>query len=151
MKSWGFESAKSLRTFQSVEIYRAVIGSSSFWLRKNYSQEICPVGLVVVQSLSCPTLCDPMNCSTPDFPVLHYFLEFAQTYVLWVNDAIQSSHPLLPPSPPVLQESGSFTMSQLFASGGQSIGASASASVLPMNNQGWFPLGLTGWISLQSQ
>ena len=47
--------------------------------------------------------------------------------------------------------SGSFQMSQLFASGGQSIGVSASASVFPMNIQGWFPLGLTGWISLQSK
>ena len=47
--------------------------------------------------------------------------------------------------------SGSFPMSQLFALGGQSIGASASASVLPMNIQGWFPLGWTGWISLQSK
>ena len=47
--------------------------------------------------------------------------------------------------------SGSFPVSQLFASGGQSIGASASASVLPMNIQDWFPLGWTGWISLQSK
>ena len=47
--------------------------------------------------------------------------------------------------------SGSFPMSQLFASGSQSIGVSASASVLPMNIQDWFPLGLTGWISLQSK
>ena len=48
-------------------------------------------------------------------------------------------------------ESGSFLMSQFFTSGGQSIGVSASASVLPMNIQGWFPLGWTGWISLQSK
>ena len=47
--------------------------------------------------------------------------------------------------------SGSFPMSQLFESGGQNIGVSASASVLPMNIQDWFPLGLTGWISLQSK
>ena len=47
--------------------------------------------------------------------------------------------------------SGSFPVSQLFASGGQTIGVSASASVLPMNIQDWFPLGLTGWISLQSK
>ena len=47
--------------------------------------------------------------------------------------------------------SGSFPMSQFFISGGQSIGVSASASVLPMNIQGWFPLGLTGWISLQAK
>ena len=45
---------------------------------------------------SCPTLCDPMDCSMPGFPVLHYFLEFAQTHVHWVSDAIQPSHPLSP-------------------------------------------------------
>ena len=48
---------------------------------------------------SCPTLCDPMDCGTPGFPVLHYLSEFAQTHIHWVDDAIQSSHPLLPPSP----------------------------------------------------
>ena len=53
--------------------------------------------------------------------------------------------------PPSFPESGSFPMSQLFTSGGQSIGASASASVLPMNIKHWFPLGWTGWISLQSK
>ena len=46
------------------------------------------------------TFCDPMDCSTPGFPVLHYLLEFAQTHVHWVNDAIQPSYPLLSPSPP---------------------------------------------------
>ena len=55
---------------------------------------------------------------------------------------------LLPQSFPA---SGSFQMSQFFASGGQSIGISASTSVLPMNTQDWFPLGWTGWISLQSK
>ena len=49
---------------------------------------------------SCLTLYDPMNCSTPGFPVLHYLPEFAQTHVHWVGDAIQPSHPLLPSSPP---------------------------------------------------
>ena len=47
-------------------------------------------------------LCDPIGCSTPGFPVLHYLLEFAQTHVLWVSDAIHPSHPLLPLSPPAL-------------------------------------------------
>ena len=47
----------------------------------------------------CLTLCNSMDCSTPGFPILHYFLEFAQTYVRWVNDAIQPSHPLSPSSP----------------------------------------------------
>ena len=45
---------------------------------------------------SCPTLCDPIDCSIPGFPVLHYLLEFVQTPVHWVGDAIQPSHPLLP-------------------------------------------------------
>jgi len=51
---------------------------------------------------SCQTLCDPMDCSPPGFPVLHYLSEFAQTHVHWVSDAMQPSHPLLLPSPPVL-------------------------------------------------
>ena len=48
----------------------------------------------------CPALCNLMDCSMPGFPVLHHLLEFAQTYVYWVGDAIQPSHPLLPSSPP---------------------------------------------------
>ena len=69
-------------------------------------------------------------------------------------DAIQPSYPLSPPSPSALNLSQYQGLSQwvaFFASGGQSIGASASASVLPMNIQGWFPLGLTGLISLKSK
>ena len=50
---------------------------------------------------SCPTLCDPMDCSTSGFPVHHQFLEFTQTHVHRIHDAIQPSHPLLSPSPPV--------------------------------------------------
>ena len=57
---------------------------------------------VVVQSMSCPTLCDPRNCNMPDFPVLHYLPEFSHTHVHWVNDAIQWYHPLLSPSLPAL-------------------------------------------------
>ena len=71
-----------------------------------------------------------------------------------VSDTIQPSHPLSTPSPPALnlsQHKGLFPMSQLFTSGGQSIGGSISASVLPMNIQGWFPLGLTGLITLHSK
>ena len=51
---------------------------------------------------SCSTLCDPMDSSKPSCSVLHYVPEFAQTHVHWVSDAIQLSHPLLPPSPPAL-------------------------------------------------
>ena len=102
---------------------------------------------------SCPTLCDPMNCSTPGFSVLHYLPEFAQTHVHWIYDAIQSPHPLSPPSPPALNlpKHHSFPVSRPFTSGGQSIGVSASASVLPVDIQDWSPLGWTGWISLHSK
>ena len=102
---------------------------------------------------SCPTLCDSMDCSITGFPVNHHLLELAQTHVHWDSGAIQpsrspSSH--FPPAFNLVQLSGSFPMSPFFVSGGQSIGASASASVLPMNIQDWYPLGLTGLISLLS-
>ena len=102
---------------------------------------------------SCPTLCDLMNRSTPGFPVCHQLSELAQTHVHRVGDAIQPSHPVVPFSshPQSFPGPRSFPMSQLFASGGQNIGASASASVLPMTIQGCFPLGLTGLISLLSK
>ena len=102
---------------------------------------------------ACPTLCDPMDCSTPGFPVHLQLLEPTQTHVRWVGDAIQPSHPLSSPSPPVLSfpALGSFPTSRFFTSGGQNIGVSASASVLPMNIQDWFPLGWTDWIPLQSK
>ena len=97
----------------------------------------------------CPTLCDLMDCSTPGFLVHHQLLELAQTLVHWISDAIQPSHP---PAFNVSQHQGLFKwVSQFFASGGQSVGASASTSVLPKNIQDWFPSGWTGWISLQSK
>ena len=119
----------------------------------------------------------PHDYSITDFPVLHHLLEFVQTHVHWTNDAIQPSHPLSPPSPVLnlsqhqslfqwissscqvakvleLQHQsfpapGSFPVSWLFSSGGQSI--RASALVLPLNIQDWFPLGLTDLISLLSK
>ena len=69
----------------------------------------------------------------------------------WCHPAISSSVISFSSCPQSLQASESFSMSQLFAWGGQSIGISASASVLPMNTQDWSPLGWTGWISLQSK
>ena len=102
---------------------------------------------------SCPTLCNPMDCSMPGFPVHHQLLELAQT-----SPSSQCCHPTISssaiPFTSCLQSfpaSGSSPMSQFFASGGQSIGVSASASVLPMNIQGWFVLGQTGLISLKSK
>ena len=93
-----------------------------------------------------------MDRSTPGLPVHHQLLEFTQTHVCWVGDVIQPSHLLSSPSPPafnLVPNQGLF-LTQLFA-GGQSIGVSVSASVLPINIQDWFPLGWTGWISLQSK
>ena len=99
-----------------------------------------------------PTLCNPMDCSTPGLPVHHQLPELIQTHVHWVSDTIQPlilcRFLLVLPS---IFPSISIFSSELSASGGQSTGASASASVLPMNIQDRFPLGLTGLISLQSK
>ena len=92
-----------------------------------------------VQSLSH----DPKDCSMPGLHVHHQLLELTQTHVHWVGDAVQPSHPLSSPSPPTFslsQHQGLFKGVIFFASGGQSIGVSASASVLPMNIQDWFSL-----------
>ena len=99
---------------------------------------------------SCQTLCNTMHCSTPGFPVLNYLPESTQTHVPRVDDAIQPSHLLLPPSSSCFQSflaTESFPVSWLFPSGGESIGA--SASVLPMNIQGWFPVGLFDLVAVQ--
>ena len=97
---------------------------------------------------SCPTPGNPMDCT--QHTRLPYLLEFAQTHVHWMSEAIQPSSVV--PFSSCLQSfpaSGSFQMSQLFTSSGQSTGA--STSVLPKNTQDWSPLGWTGWISLQSK
>ena len=107
-----------------------------------------------VQKPSRVQLCQSMDCSMPGFPVLHYLSKLAQTHVHWVGDAIQWSHPLSSPFSSCFQsfpESGSLTMNCFFSLSDQSIGASVSVSILPMNIQDWFPLGWTGWISLQSK
>ena len=103
---------------------------------------------------SCPTLCNPMNCSTPGLRVHHQLWEFTQTQhpsSWWCHPAISSSVVPFPSCPQSLQASESFPMSQLFAGVGQSTGVSDSTSVPPMNTQDWSPLGWTGWISLQSK
>ena len=96
---------------------------------------------------SCPTLCDPMDCSMPGFPVLHHLPEFAQTH------GIQSSHSLIPFCS-CLQFFSSisvFSNELTLHIRWPSVGVSASVSVLPMSIQGLFPLRLTGLISLQSK
>ena len=108
-------------------IYFCILGSRGRCLAQaGYSICCCSVAQL------CPTLRDPKDCNAPGFLVLHYFLELAQTDVHWVRDAIQPSHPLLPhfsSCPQSFPASWSFPMSHIFASGGQSIGASASASI----------------------
>ena len=97
--------------------------------------------------------CDPMDCSTPGLPVHHQLLEFTQTHVHWVSNAIQPSHPLSSPTPPAFslsQHQGLFKwVSSLHQVAKYWI--AASASFLPMNIQDWSPLGWTGWISLRSK
>ena len=104
---------------------------------------------------SCPTLCDPMDCNTPGFPVLHHLLEFAQTHVHWVSDAIQPSRPLSHSSPAFSLSQGFFQwVTSLLASQlwwPKTWSFSFSFSILPRNIQDWFPLGLTGLISLWSK
>ena len=102
---------------------------------------------------SCLTLCDPMECSTPGFPVHHQLPESTQTHVHWVSDAIQPPYPLTSPSPPAFnlsQHQGLFQWVS-FSIRWPNTEASASASILPMNIQDCSPLGLTGWISLLSK
>ena len=95
----------------------------------------------------CPTLCDPTDCSMPGFPVHHQLPELTQAHVHQVGDAIQPiflSNQSFPAS-------RSFPKSQFFLSSGQNIEVSISTSVLPVNIQDRFPLGLTALISLQSK
>ena len=101
-----------------------------------------------VQPLSHVRFFATLSTTAHEASVLYCLPELAQIHVHWVSDAVQPSHSLSPPSPgsPSFLASRSFPMSQFFASGGQRIGA--SASVLPMYIQGWFPLGLTGSIFL---
>ena len=103
---------------------------------------------------SCPTLCDPMNRSTPGLPVHHQLPEFTQTHVHWVSDAIQPPHPLSSPSPPAPNPSQHQSLFQWVNSShevAKNTEVSALASVLPMNTQDWSPLEWTGWISLRSE
>ena len=103
---------------------------------------------------SCPTLCDPTNHSTPGLPVHHQLLEFTQTHVLRVGDAIQPSHPLSSPSPPAPNPSHQQSLFQWVNSSHEVAkvsGASTLASLPPKNTQNWSPSEWTGWISLQSK
>ena len=92
------------------------------------------------------------NSASAGFPAHHQLPELAQTHVHWVGDTIQPSHPIIPffSCLQSFPATGSFLRSHFFSSGGQRMGNSVSASVLTMNIQDWFPLRLTGLISLLS-
>ena len=110
----------------SVQFSHSVVSDSLWSHELQHTRPPCPSPTPVVYSNSCP-LCQ------------------------WCYPTISSSVVPFSSCPQCLPASGFFPMSQLFAWGGQSIGVSASASVLPMNTQDWSPLGWTGWISLQSK
>ena len=109
--------------------------------------------LLIVQFSSvaqlCLTLCNPLNCSTPDLPVHHQLQVHPNVCPLcrWCHPTISSSVVPFSSCPQSFPASGSFQTTHLFTSGG----VSASTSVPPMNTQDWSPLGGTGWISLQSK
>ena len=98
---------------------------------------------------SCPTLCNPMDCSMPSFPVHHWsWLKLISIELVMPSNHLSLCRLFLLAILPSIRLSSN---DQFFASSDQSIGASALASVLPMNIQAWFPLEWTGWISLQSR
>ena len=100
-----------------------------------------------VQSLSsCPALCDAMDCSGSCHPVHHELLEFTQTHVCWVSDAIQPSQPLSSPSPPAFNLSQHQDPFKRLSSSHHR--ATVLEFQLPMNIQDWFPLRWIAWISL---
>ena len=140
------------------------IGQSRTWLKwlSSSSMEEKMENKTVLSSVqfqfslvtqSCPTLCEPMDCSIrlPCPSPTPGDCSNSCTLSWWCHPTISAS---VVPFSSHLQSfwaSGSFPMNQLLTSGGQSTGVSASASVLPINIQDWFPLGWTGWISLQSK
>ena len=100
---------------------------------------------------SCPTLCNPMNRSMPGFPVHHQLPEFTPTHVHWVSDAIQPSHPLSSPSPPIPPSIRVFSNESTLRMRWPKYWVWALASFLSKKSQGWSPSEWTGWISSQSK
>ena len=120
------------------------LSTGSFWSCLMFTFRKCGCHVWVFQfssvAQSCPTLCDPMNCSTPGLPVHHQLLEFTQTHVHRVGDAIQPSHPLSSPSSPApnpSQHQGLFKWVNSSHEVAKVLGVSAATSVLPMNTQDW--------------
>ena len=126
---------------------------TTFWVASYWETMEYPGKFSSVQSFSRVRLCDPMECSTPGLHPSPTPGVYSNPYPLswWCHPTISSSVDPFSSHPQSFPASGSFQMSQFFASGGQSIGVSAATSVLPMNTQDWSLLGWTVWISLQSK
>ena len=133
--------------------YKILLSSTVQYLLLLHTSFLTYRKLVQFSSVTqaCPTLCDTMNRSTPGLPVHHQLPPNLCPLSWWCHSAISSSVILFSSCPQSSPASGSFPMSQLFASGGQSIGVSVSGSVLSMNIQGWFPSGLSSLSSLLSK
>ena len=121
-----------------------------------YLRLCCTYALVQFSSVTqlCPTICDPMNGITPGLPVHHQLLEFTQTHVHWVGDAIQPFHPLSSPSPPApnpSQHQGLFQWVSSSSEVAKVLEFQLQHQSLQVNTQDWSSLGWTGWISLQSK
>ena len=128
----------------SVQLLKLFLWETATWWQHCFMCHCCSV------AQSCPALCNPTDYSMPGLLVPHHLPEFAQVHVHCISGAIHPSYPLTPSSPSAL----SFCNEQwliVCISDDQNTGASASASVLPVNIQCWFPLRLTGLISLLSK
>ena len=103
LSTWLFFRLKLLLLWIISNIYRSreknIVNPGVPIIQFPYYKAFCSVQFSLVAQ-SCPTLCDPMNRSTPGLPVHHHLPEFTQTNIHWVGDAIQPSHPLSSPSPP---------------------------------------------------
>ena len=126
LKNPRFHSYDRLKRISSVQFNCSVVSNSLRPHEPQYARTPCPLPTPKVHSNPCPSS-------------------------RWCHPTISSSVVPFSSCPQSFPASGSLQMSQLFSSGGQSIGISASTSILPMNTQDWSPLGWTGWISLQSK
>ena len=147
LKYWTTREISSKKKYFWGDYRRQIAGNQRWCVYWSRGNNVLLLSFSVVSNSSWPH-----DCSMPGFPVLHHLLELAQTHIQLVSDAIQPARPLLSPSPSFyLAQRESFPMSHLFSTSGQSIGVSTSASVLPVNIQHWFLLGLTGLIYLQAK
>ena len=133
----------ALNYIENEVIWKSIVGKQ--WLKG----KVCSVQFSLSIMSNSLQPCEPQHARPPCPPTPGIYSNSCPSS-WWCHPAISSSVVPFSSCPQSLPASGSFPMSQLFSSGGQSTGVSASASVLPMNTQDWSPSGWTGWISLQS-